>query len=342
MVVNLLLEGLHGVLRLVAVVAGGRFHIQPAQLNQAGLQRVDERLVGLLVDQRRLYGHARLGRGGRGGIGRGRERHSGRRGRVGVLGPVRLVVVGNGRVGGHVVVDCVATRLLLPALSGRDDVAEFVGRAGGGKRRLGGRGPGVERIVRHVRSDGVVAAAAGEYDDDRGNQHHHDDQRHADGDDALFVLLAVVLVLFLDFLFVLGGFLFLALGFVTFGGFSALGGGFVALRHGGDGRGGLLAAQHDVQRAIFLKIGHGLRGIVGRFGLLARFLKAGGELALHAGQRNQIVAALGAHGHAAGQILADAQRALLAQVVDDIDHAGRILTDGAPHQEAAAQDLAGL
>ena len=340
MVVNLLLEGLHGVLRLVAVVAGGRFHIQPAQLNQASLQRVDERLVGLLVDQRRLYGHARLGRGGRGGIGRGRERHSGRRGRVGVLGPVRLVVVGNGRVCGHVVVNGVAARLLLPALRGRDDVAEFVGRAGGGQRRLGGRGPGVERVVRHVRLDGIVAAAAGEYDDDRGNQHQHDNQRHADGDDALFVLLAVVLVLFLDFLFVLVGFL-LALRLVGFRAFSALGGSFVALRHGGDGR-GLLAAQHDVQRAVFLKIGHGLRGIVGRFGLLARFLKAGGELALHAGQRNQIVAVLGAHGHAAGQILADAQRALLAQVVDDIDHAGRILTDGAPHQEAAAQDLAGL
>ena len=340
MVVNLLLEGLHGVLRLVAVVAGGRFNVQPAQLNQARLQRAHERLVGLLVDERRLYGHARLGRGGRGGIGRGRERHSGRRGRVGFLRPVRLIIVGNGRVGGHVVVDGVAARLLLPALRGRDDVAEFVGRAGGGQRRLGGRGPGVERIVRHVRLDGVVAAAAGEYDDDRGNQHHHDDQRHADGDDALFVLLAVVLVL--DFLFVLGGFLFLALGFVTFGGFGAFGGGFVALRHGGDGRGGLLAAQHDVQRAVFLKIGHGLRGIVGRFGLLARFLKAGGEFALHAGQRNQVVAALGAHGHAAGQILADAQRALLAQVVDDIDHAGRILTDGAPHQKAAAQYLAGL
>ena len=342
MVVNLLLEGLHGVLRLVAVVAGGRFHVQPAQLDQAGLQRVDEGLIGLLVDERRLDGHARLGRSGRVGIGRRRERHGGRRGRVGVLGPVRLVIVGNGRVGGDVVVDCVAARLLLPALRGRDDVAEFVGRAGGGQRRLGGRGPCVERVVRHVRLHGGVAAAAGEYDDDRGDQHQHDDQRHADGDDALFVLLAVVLVLFLDFLFVLGGFLFLALGFVAFGGFGAFGGGFVALRHGGDGRGSLLAAQHDVERAVFLEIGHGLRGIVGRFGLPARFLKAGGELALHAGQRNQIVAALGAHGHAARHILADAQRALLAQIIDDIDHAGRILTDGAPHQEAAAQDLAGL
>ena len=340
MVVNLLLEGLHGVLGLVAVVAGRRFNVQPAQLDQARLQGVDERLVCLLVYERRLDGHARLGRDGRVGIGRGRERHGGRRRCVGLLSPVRLVVVGNGRVGGDVVVDGIAARLLLPALRGRDDVAKFVGRAGGGQRRLGGRGPFVQRIARGIRLHGVVAAAAGEYDDDRSDQHHHDDQRRADGDDALFVLLAVVLFLFLNFLFVPGGFL-LALRLVAFGGFGAPGGGFVALRRGGDRR-GLLAAQHDVQRAVLLKIGHGLRGIVGRFGLLARFLKAGGELTLHAGQRSQLVAALCAHGHAARHILADTQRALLAQVIDDIDHAGRILSDGAPHEEAAAQNFAGL
>ena len=263
MIVNLLLEGLHGILRLVAIVAGRLFNVQPAQLDQAGLQRVDELLVGLLVDERRLDGHARLRRGDRVGIRRGRERHGGRRGRIGVLGPVRLIIVGDGRVGGHVVVDGVAARLLLPALRRCDDVAKFIGRAGGGQRRLGGRRPGVERVVRHIRLDGVVAAAAGEYDDDRGNQHHHDDQCHADGDDALFVLLAVVLFLFLDFLFVLGDFLFFALRFVGLGGFGAFGGGFVALRHDSDGRGSLLAAQHDIQRAVLFEIGHGLRGIVG-------------------------------------------------------------------------------
>ena len=225
----------------------------------------------------------------------------------------------DGRVGGNVVVDCVAALLILPVLYRRDDILGHTGRAGRGHGGIGRRRPGVQR--RGCADPGRLRGVLGRTADDEvypEAQNQQDQNGQKDARQVVFRRIggAVILIEIVRLALRQRRVLLLC-------GLSAFPG-----------------AKNDVNGVVFLEERHGFVRIAGRFGFPYDFIKAFPEGFRHAGNRGKRCFILIAVGDAPGHILPDAHGRFAAHVVYRIHDAGSVLSDRAADEEPSAQNFA--